>query len=65
MAGTVKKFFSETVGELKKSVWPSRKELGRSTVVVVVGMFLIGFYISIVDFSLLNIVDFISKLVRG
>jgi preprotein translocase subunit SecE len=52
------------LGELKKASWPSRKELGRLTVVVIVGMSLLGFYVSVVDFSLLNIVDLVSKIVR-
>lgn len=60
----IKSFFREMLGDLKKTSWPSRKELGRLTVVVIVGMFLLGFYVSVVDFSLLNIVDLVSKIVR-
>lgn len=60
----IKSFFLEMLGELKKTLWPSRKELGRLTVVVIVGMSLLGFYVSVVDFSLLNIVDLVSKIVR-
>jgi len=60
----IKSFFLEILDELKKTSWPSRKELGRLTVVVIVGMSLLGFYVSVVDFSLLNIVDLVSKIVR-
>ena len=60
----IKSFSLEMLGELKKASWPSRKELGRLTVVVIVGMSLLGFYVSVVDFSLLNIVDLVSKIVR-
>lgn len=60
----IKSFFGEMLGELKKASWPSRKELGRLTVVVIVGMFLLGFYVSVVDFSLLNVVDLVSRIVR-
>jgi preprotein translocase subunit SecE len=60
----IKSFFREMLSELKKASWPSRKELGRLTVVVIVGMSLLGFYVSVVDFSLLNIVDLVSKIVR-
>lgn len=60
----IKSFFLEMLCELKKTSWPSRKELGRLTVVVIVGMSLLGFYVSVVDFSLLNIVDLVSKIVR-
>lgn len=60
----IKSFFREMLGELKKASWPGGKELGRLTIVVVIGMFLLGFYVSVVDFSLLNIVDLVSKVVR-
>ena len=60
----IKSFFREMLGELNKASWPSGKELGRLTIVVVIGMFLLGFYVSVVDFSLLNIVDLVSKVVR-
>ncbi|MDR1402036.1 MAG: preprotein translocase subunit SecE [Puniceicoccales bacterium] len=64
MTKKVKKFFSEMVDELKKSAWPNRKELGKATLIVIVGMFFISFYVSVVDFSLLNIVDFVSRCIR-
>jgi preprotein translocase subunit SecE len=65
MLGRMKRFFSETLDELKKASWPVKKELGKSTIVVIVGMLLISFYVSVIDFSLFNIVDFIIKPVRG
>ncbi|MDR2779390.1 MAG: preprotein translocase subunit SecE [Puniceicoccales bacterium] len=65
MLGKVKRFFSETLGELKKAAWPTKKELGKSTIVVIVGMLLISFYVSMIDFSLFNVVDFMIKCVRG
>jgi preprotein translocase subunit SecE len=60
----IKCFFSETLDELKKSAWPTRKELGKSTIVVIVGMFLISFYVSVVDFSLFNVVDLVIRCIR-
>ncbi|MDR1173464.1 MAG: preprotein translocase subunit SecE [Puniceicoccales bacterium] len=65
MLGKTKRFFAETLDELKKAAWPVKKELGKSTIVVIVGMFLISFYVSIIDFSLFNVVDFMIKCVRG
>ena len=59
----VKTFCGEIVSELRKTAWPTRRSLMKSTVVVVLGMFLLGFYVSVVDFSLLNIVDFITRCV--
>lgn len=59
----VKTFCGEIVGELRKTAWPTRPSLAKSTVVVILGMFLLGFYVSVVDFSLLNIVDFITRCI--
>lgn len=58
-------FFKETLGELKKAVWPTPKEMRHYVGVVIVGMILLGVYISVVDFSLLHIVDLFSNWVRG
>ncbi|MDR0742392.1 MAG: preprotein translocase subunit SecE [Puniceicoccales bacterium] len=65
MLGKTKRFFVETLDELKKVAWPVKKELGKSTIVVIIGMLLISFYVSVVDFSLFNVVDFMIKCVRG
>ena len=64
MIKKIKKFFSEMVEELRKSTWPKRNELVRSSIIVIAGMFFVSLYISLVDFSLFNVVDFISKLVK-
>jgi preprotein translocase subunit SecE len=61
----IKKFFAETTDELKKSTWPDRRELGRATLIVIIGMLLISIYVSAVDFSLLSVVDFVGKCVKN
>lgn len=53
----IRLFWQETAGELKKAVWPTRKELKESTIVVIVGIFIVGFYVSVVDFSLHQVVE--------
>lgn len=53
-------FWGETVGELKKASWPTRKELKESTIVVIIGIVLLGFYVGIVDFSLKEVVNLFS-----
>jgi preprotein translocase SecE subunit len=58
-------FVNETIGELKKAVWPTQKEMRRYVGVVLVGMVLLGVYVSVVDFSLLHVVDLFSNWVRG
>ncbi len=58
-------FFGETVGELQKSVWPTRKELKDSTIVVMIALALMGAYIAVADFSIYNWITFLTGLVRG
>ena len=56
-------FFAETVNELKKASWPNYNELKDSTLVVIVAVILLGTYISIVDFSLFEVVNLFTSLV--
>lgn len=58
---TIRTFWNETVGELKKASWPTRKELKESTVIVIIGIALLGFYVGIVDFSLFQVVNLFSN----
>ncbi|MBI2369658.1 MAG: preprotein translocase subunit SecE [Deltaproteobacteria bacterium] len=45
-------FFKEAQAELKKVTWPVRKELYASTVVVLVTVLIVAFFLSFVDFAL-------------
>jgi len=67
----VKNFFSEVKIELQKASWPwdtkekgfrRYKELTDSTVVVVVAMMLLGGYVALFDFVLVNFVHFFTRL---
>ncbi len=55
---------SEMVGELKKASWPNRKELRDSTIVVLVGIAVLGVYVSVVDFSLFQVVQLFTSWAR-
>ncbi|MBG28483.1 MAG: preprotein translocase subunit SecE [Opitutae bacterium] len=57
-------FYGETVTELKKATWPTKKELQESTVVVLVGIVILGSFITLTDFSLANWVEYITGVVR-
>lgn len=57
-------FWTETAGELKKATWPTWKELKESTIVVIIGIAILGIYISVVDFSLFEVVHLFSSWVR-
>jgi preprotein translocase SecE subunit len=60
----IKKFCSEIVSELRKSSWPGWQSLKRSTIIVVIVMFLLGSYVSILDFSLFYAIKFINLIAR-
>jgi preprotein translocase subunit SecE len=67
----VKNFFSEVKVELQKASWPWEpkekgirryKELTDSTMVVVIAMLLLGGYVALFDFVLVNFVHFFTRL---
>jgi preprotein translocase subunit SecE len=71
MITKVKNFFSEVKVELQKASWPwdpkekgfrRYKELSDSTVVVVIAMLLLGGYVALFDFVLINFVQFFTRL---
>lgn len=53
------KFFRESRGELRKVLWPSRKEAGVYTVVVVLTVILFGTGIWLVDTVFSNLLKWI------
>jgi preprotein translocase subunit SecE len=71
MLGKTKNFFSEVKVELQKASWPwdpkekgfrRYKELTDSTLVVIIAMLLLGGYVSLFDFILMNVVHHFTKL---
>ncbi len=54
-------FLQEARMELKRVTWPSRKETIASTVVVIVLVFIISFFLGIVDFGLSNLVGVVLR----
>ncbi|MGD8352246.1 MAG: preprotein translocase subunit SecE [Nitrospirota bacterium] len=52
----LKQFMREVKVEMKKTVYPSRDELMGSTWVVIVTVFIISFYLGIIDLGLSKIV---------
>lgn len=60
----IRLFYDETASELKKSVWPTWLELRDMTIVVLIGIALIGCYLAIADFALVNFVQLFTDLVR-
>jgi preprotein translocase subunit SecE len=49
-------FLKESRMELKKVKWPTRKELLASTVVVIVLVLIVSFFLGLIDFGLIKII---------
>jgi preprotein translocase subunit SecE len=71
MITKTKNFFREVKLELQKASWPwdpkekgfrRYKELTDSTLVVIVAMLLLGGYVALFDFVLVNFVHFFTRL---
>jgi preprotein translocase subunit SecE len=71
MITRVKNFFSEVKVELQKASWPwdpkekgfrRYKELTDSTLVVIIAMLLLGGYVALFDFVLVNFVHFFTRI---
>ena len=54
-------FFAEVVTELKKSAWPTRKELLDSTLVVIVTMLILGMFVAVADMVFVKIIGILTK----
>ncbi|MBO94825.1 MAG: preprotein translocase subunit SecE [Opitutales bacterium] len=61
---SIRLFYGETISELKKATWPTKTELKDSTVVVLIGIAILGSFITLTDFSLANWVEYITNVVR-
>jgi len=53
---TIKQFLREVRIELKKVTWPSRKDTLYATIIVLVCVFIFGFFLGIVDLGLSRMV---------
>ena len=71
MLTKTKTFFSEVRLELQKASWPWEpkekgmkryKELTDSTIVVIIAMLLLGGYVALFDFILVNVIHFFTRL---
>lgn len=60
----VRLFYVETSTELKKSVWPTWKELRKLSLIVIVAVLIAGAFISLADFALTNVVTLFTDLVH-
>ncbi|CAN5126614.1 hypothetical protein BH20VER2_BH20VER2_13010 [soil metagenome] len=72
MIAKTKNFVNEVKVELQKASWPwdpkekgmkRYKELTDSTIVVIIAMLLLGGYVSLFDFVIVNVIQFFTRLV--
>ncbi len=56
-----KGFLMEVVVELKKSAWPTRRELIDSTIVVIVTVLALGLFVAFADLVFVKIVGLLTK----
>ena len=54
-------FLTEVMVELKKSAWPTRRELVDSTIVVSVTVLALGLFVAFADLVFLKIVGLITR----
>ena len=50
-------FFKESYAELKRVTWPTRSEVGNSTRVVIISVFIFAAVLGFIDLVLLRIID--------
>ncbi len=58
----VRTFLMEVRGELKRTSWPPAIEVRGTTTVVIVTVFIFGFFLWVVDTFLFHMVDWIFKM---
>ena len=54
-------FLTEVAAELKKSSWPTRKELMDSTIVVIATIVVLGMFVALADVVFLRIIKFLTR----
>lgn len=52
-------FFRESYGELKQSVWLSKDQMFRATVLVIIVVAIVAVYISLIDMALVKLLGLV------
>ena len=61
LLGRISEFFKDVKAELKKVSYPTRSETMGSTTVVLILVFIVGIYLSLLDIVLVKAVRFIIQ----
>lgn len=60
----IKIFFTEVKGELKKVTFPSKEEMYKTTIAVIVSSFIFGIYLAVVDYGAFQLFEKIQGLFK-
>jgi len=60
----IRAYLGEVRGELKKVTWPSRADLRKTTLAVIVLSIIFGIYLEVVDYSFRVLVERIIEMFR-
>ncbi len=61
MTAAIKNFFTGSIDELKKVIWPSRKEVTSHTIIVIVSIAVSMAIIAVIDFALFSLVQWLIE----
>ncbi len=61
MISRIRDFIGAVAVEFKRISWPSKRQLFVSSVLVLITTFLLAGYIGLVDFVIVNVVNFILR----
>jgi len=65
MANPVVTYLKESVDELKKVSWPSRKDTTRLSLIVIGGCLIVGAFFTLLDFGLSRGLDSLINLINN
>ena len=60
----IKNYLTEVRGELKKVTWPTKNDLYKTTIAVIVSSIIFGVYLQVVDLSFATIIDKIIEFFK-
>jgi preprotein translocase subunit SecE len=60
----IKNYLTEVKGELKKVTWPSKNDLQKTTIAVIILSIIIGIYLTLIDISFQKVVKGIISIFR-
>ena len=61
MKNKIVEYLKETLAEMKKVVWPDQRYVSVATLIVLVLVFLTGFFVMIIDFGLTEVFKIILR----